>query len=248
MDGALYASDPGRGDAFYGQCADKGRIMKLWAGMPTLAVAQGTDGSDVAGATCGDASHRRRHVSWALWVLASLLVMLTVAAHAQDHPNTLGPPYRLTYYGKNFPSLSSYRNLADAIENSNSKLTADYGANVTVTKTVYQNGHYVDVTVPCHLRVQYYDQTTNSYMARVSYDEDDGGSDCFYDHGYALIALTAQTYDIGKNLGACDCDGGLGNEGGTPPGSTHQGDPINASTGNKYEQEIDDASPTQWLT
>jgi len=62
------------------------------------------------------------------------------------------------------------------------------------------------------------------------------------------IFATPNLYDIGKNTGGCDCDGGNGHQGGPAPGSSLKGKPINAATGNKFEQETDYDAPNDWLT
>ena len=65
---------------------------------------------------------------------------------------------------------------------------------------------------------------------------------------YSDVYWTRRAFDVGKNAGGCDCDGGNGHDGGARSGSSIKADPINTSTGNKYEQETDYGAPNEWLT
>jgi len=188
------------------------------------------------------------------WFLLLLLLSLSLTfpvAHAQDQPTNYGPPYTFNYFGGSgtTPTFTPALTLDAAIQTAGAALTAKYGSNVTVQKSVFQNGNVVVITIQCRLYTKYYDPTRLQYVARVAYTQDDGGTDCFDKHALVLIYPTIQSYDIGKNRGGCDtCDSGDGHKGGVAPGSPLKSDPINTATGNKFEQVTDYESTSPWLT
>ncbi len=186
---------------------------------------------------------------FSLWLgVLALWIGGVLPAYAQLN---YGAPYTFAYLGtpsSSGPPLTAAPTLNAAIQAADNALTAKFGPNVTDTETILQNGRYVQVTVTCFLRTQYYDPATQEVIARVSYDEAGGGTNCFYDKDVVLIIPGHPGYDMGKNAGGCDCDGGNGHTGGNRPGSAVKADPINTATGNKFEQETDYVTHSDWLT
>ncbi|MDF4024661.1 RHS repeat-associated core domain-containing protein [Luteibacter sp. PPL201] len=189
--------------------------------------------------------------------IIALLVLALMAAflgpvHAQDHPGTSGPPYWFSYSIKGSGTYVVHAPTLDAVSDLGAQAMAlIYGDNVTSSEMGYTtDGRPYFFTVQCYVHVKYFNPDPNGYaVARVEYTEDyKGGVACTNNHQFLLVYPTSQAYDIGKNRGGCPCTGGNGSDAPPPPASNNDGDPVNVATGNKYEEVVDYAAPTPWLT
>ena len=168
---------------------------------------------------------RRR---WLACYLLLQILALALPQHAFAQDNFDGPPYH--YIDNGTQIYGGFFSLGEAISNAKAQLIADEGP----------------PALPCTIQVAY-DADPNYTAADVYYSYPGG---CYegLDSYFLEIDLTSYGFDVGKNAGGCDCDGGNGHNGGTAPASSIKGDPINTGTGNKYEQETDYAAPSDWLT
>jgi RHS repeat-associated protein len=167
--------------------------------------------------------------SLALGMFVLLGALLPMAAHAQR--NDLGPPF--TYTSDFTPNVTGFPSAASAGQAGMAYMAAQFGATGSQPK------------LNCYLETIYL--PGSSWTARVDYTGANASA-CFDDNNYMLIAGTVKSYDVGKNLGTYNCDGGTGTHAGNAPGGVVKGKPINAATGDKFEQDTDYQSPNEWLT
>lgn len=163
---------------------------------------------------------------FALMALAQVaLVSLPMEVHAGDY---YGAPYKINYFG----DLESFESEGEA--------------------AAYLQGRMLAACSPtstnCNVTINYRSPNSGSLAgvgAIVSYTD---GSNSFY------VDATDHMYDDFKNLGGAGCGGSNGSPklaskpriANTCP-SAMQADPINTSTGNKFQQDTDYSAST-WLT
>jgi RHS repeat-associated protein len=209
-------------------------------------------------------------------LLAIFLQASGVLVPSTAQAQTVGAPYWNLVSGSD--QLSSiwdktYASEEEAIQDAQNAMVARWGTSIP-GQTVDNQNNPVDVT--CTLQITR-TPITGSYawgtyvaILRYWYPSHTGFVDATCDSGWTgndvatvYVQISSLGYDIGKNLGDCNCNGGNGapSDGSNPSNGSEDGnvvsakspatplvsDPINAVTGNKYQQETDFvASP--WLT
>jgi len=166
-----------------------------------------------------------------LWLALILQMGSALPSHAQSY--TYGPPY-YTSNGDGSPISSLDAAVSEA--------------EAHFTSSCYPG---INKNCPPDYQVSYQDTTNSRIAAYIPWTNGPQG-----EVTGSLSVYATQNYSIlTKNIGSpasCRCK--TGGNGDTAlnsqsfPGSTYFGDPINASTGNKFEQETDFSSPSAWLT
>jgi RHS repeat-associated protein len=141
-----------------------------------------------------------------------------------------GPPYRLYDYWDSPAKTLTFQSINGAIAAAKVGLIKEIGGPRPGCPVVYKL-----TTYPPSL--------SEGQVAQVGFTSSCNGAVYGAD-----VGSTKYGYDVGKNAGGCDCDGGNGHNGGPAPGSSLKTHPINTATGNKYEQETDYIAPHDWLT
>lgn len=99
----------------------------------------------------------------------------------------------------------------------------------------------------CHIEVM----PTRTYIVVLNRADNDAISDNCNDDVFTdriFIEGVDVGYNLGKNLGTCDCDNGMGSDGKGSQGTLLKGDPIDVATGNKFEEVTDYQAPDDRLT
>jgi RHS repeat-associated protein len=220
--------------------------------------------------------------SWRGRLVVLLAILLQAAGPlfpSTAAAQTQGAPYELVVQGtdqlSSIDPSAKYTTADAAIQSAENALVAQYGTSIPGQTTDNQGNQ---VNVICTLQIVRTPITPlfqhNPYVAKLYYwyPSHTGFVDATCDSagtnggdvGEIFVTVSNVGYDIGKNLGGCDCTGGNGASdngsrpsdgsehgnvvsGNGPPSTPLVSDPIHTVTGNKFQQDTDFlASP--WLT